>query len=224
MSIKFLNEFLEKKYKKIGEVTRDVIACLDSCKGLSLNIKSQSGLSFELVTRPPRKVREDFRAFTRNVVAIDRVSRVTKGGKRLSFRALIVYGDEMGSVSVGVASALVVYDAIQKAQAVAKKEVVRVPVTSSYSIPHSVIGKFGAAKVLLLPSAPGSGVIAGSSIRVVLELAGIKNILSKRVGSSSLINNARATIHGLTQLKSYSSFVAEPGSVYEKDITISSNI
>jgi len=201
---------LEKKYKKIGKIDRNIVSYINTYKGLSLNIKSQSDLPLELIRNvpvPPRKVREDFRAFTRNVVAIDRVSRVTKGGKRLSFRALVVYGDKGGSVSVGVASALVVYDAIQKAQAAAKKEIIKVPVTNSYSIPHSVIGKFGAAKVLLLPSAPGSGVIAGSSIRVVLEFAGIKNILSKRVGSSSLINNARATIHGLMQLKSYASFV-----------------
>merc|ERR1712087_1055666 len=100
---------------------------------------------------------------------------------------------------------LVLHDAIQKAQAAAKKKIVEVPVTSSYSIPHSVIGKFGAAKVLLLPSAPGSGVIAGSSIRVVLELAGIKNILSKQLGSGNLLNNARATIDSLSTLKSYNS-------------------
>jgi len=202
---------LKKKYRKIGEITGNTISYLNTYRGLSSNIKSQSDSHFQLmgdVPRriPPRKVRQDFRAFTRSVVAVDRVYRVTKGGKRLSFRALVVYGDKRGSVSVGVASALVVYDAIQKAQAVAKKEIVRVPVTSSYSIPHSVVGKYGAAKVLLLPSAPGSGVIAGSSIRTVLEFAGIKNILSKRVGSNSLINNARATLHGLTQLKSYASF------------------
>ena len=201
---------LKKKYKKIGKIDRNIVSYINTYKGLSLNIKSQSDLPLELIRNipiPPRKVRKDFRTFTRNVVTIDRVSRVTKGGKRLSFRALIVYGNKRGSVSVGVANALVAYNAIQKAQAVAKKKIIKVPVTNSYSIPHPVIGKFGAAKVLLLPSAPGSGVIAGSSIRIVLEFAGIKNILSKRVGSSSLINNARATIHGLMQLKSYASFI-----------------
>lgn len=150
----------------------------------------------------PRRRRRQYRpTFTRNVVTVDRVSRVTKGGKRLGFRALIVVGDKVGCVGIGVASARDSYDAIQKGDARARRQLCNILMTSSFSIPHAVCGKFGAAKVLLRPSAPGSGVIAGSSIKFVLELAGIQNILSKRLGSSSLINNARATLDALSRLK-----------------------
>lgn len=180
--------FLKKKYKT------------NSFKNRTTDIKS---VLSDRRTISPRKIRPDYKSFTRNVVAIDRVGKVTKGGKQRRYRALVVYGDKMGSVSVGVASARVVYDAIQKAQADAKKKIIKVPITSSYSIPHSITSKFGGAKVLLLPSAPGSGVIAGSSIRVVLEMAGVRNVLSKRIGSNSLVNNARATLQGLSQLKTY---------------------
>ena len=151
----------------------------------------------------PRRRRRQYRPsfFTRSVVTVDRVYRVTKGGKRLSFRALVVVGNKTGPVGIGVASARDSYNAIQKANARARRQLINVLITSSLSIPHPIYGKFGAAKVLLRPSAPGSGVIAGSSIKFVLELAGIQNILSKRLGSSSLINNARATLNGLSKLK-----------------------
>lgn len=179
--------FLKKKYKT------------SSLKNRTTDIKSV--LSSPRI--PPREVRRDYKLFTRNVVAIDRVGKVTKGGKQRRYRALVVYGDKKGSVSVGVASARVTYSAIQKAQDDARKNIITVPITSSYSIPHSITSKFGGAKILLLPSAPGSGVIAGSSIRAVLELAGVRNVLSKRLGSNSLINNARATLQGLARLKTY---------------------
>jgi small subunit ribosomal protein S5 len=97
-----------------------------------------------------------------------------------------------------------VITAVRKGVTDGKKHVISVPLTSSNSIPHPTSGRFGAAKLVLRPSAPGSGVIAGSSIRTVLELAGIKNILSKQLGSNNLLNNARATIDGLSTLKSYS--------------------
>jgi small subunit ribosomal protein S5 len=109
----------------------------------------------------------------RDVVKVDRVSRVTKGGKRIGFRALVVVGDKTGRVGVGVASARDSYYAIEKGEARARRELLDVIMTSSGSIPHVVVGKFGAAKVLLLPAAPGCGVIAGSSIRSILEFVGI---------------------------------------------------
>jgi small subunit ribosomal protein S5 len=110
-------------------------------------------------------------------------------------------GNKSGRVGMGVAPARDSYYAIEKGEARARRELLDVTMTSSGSIPHVVVGKFGAAKVLLLPAAPGCGVIAGSSIKSILELAGIQNILSKRLGSGNLINNARATLDALARLK-----------------------
>ena len=137
------------------------------------------------------------------VVSIERVTKVVKGGKKMSFRAIIVVGNEKGKVGVGVGKAGDVLTAVRKGVTDGKKHIISVPLTSSNTIPHVTNGKFGAAKLILRPSAPGSGVIAGSSIRIVLELAGIKNILSKQLGSNNLLNNARATINGLSTLKTY---------------------
>ena len=121
----------------------------------------------------------------------------------MSFRAVVVVGNEKGKVGVGVGKAGEVIVAVRKAVTDGKKNVINVPLTSSNSIPHLTNGRFGAAKLVLRPSAPGSGVIAGGSIRTVLELAGVKNILSKQLGSNNLLNNARATINGLSTLQSY---------------------
>jgi small subunit ribosomal protein S5 len=126
-----------------------------------------------------------------------------KEGKKLSFRAVVVVGDEQGQVGVGVGKAGDVITAVRKAVTDGRKNVITVPLTSSNSIPHKIDGRFGAAKLILRPSAPGSGVIAGGSIRTVLELAGVKNILSKQLGSNNLLNNARATVNGLSNLRSY---------------------
>jgi small subunit ribosomal protein S5 len=143
------------------------------------------------------------RKWLQRVVSIDRVTKVVKGGKKMSFRATIVIGNEQGGVGVGVGKAGDVITAIKKGETDAKKHLISVPLTSSNTIPYATNGKFGAAKIFLRPSASGSGVIAGSSIRVVLELAGIKNILSKQLGSNNLLNNARATVNGLSSLRSY---------------------
>ena len=137
------------------------------------------------------------------VVAVQRVTKVVKGGKKMSFRAVVVVGNEKGKVGVGVGKAGEVIVAVRKAVTDGKKNVINVPLTNSNSIPHLTKGRFGAAKLVLRPSAPGSGVIAGGSIRTVLELAGVKNILSKQLGSNNLLNNARATINSLSTLQSY---------------------
>ena len=137
------------------------------------------------------------------VVAIQRVTKVVKGGKKMSFRAVIVVGNEQGKVGVGIGKASDVITAVKKGVTDGKKHVITVPLTSANSIPHATTGRFCAAKLILRPSAPGGGVIAGGSTRVVLELAGIKNILSKQLGSNNLLNNARATIEGLSSLRSY---------------------
>lgn len=137
------------------------------------------------------------------VVSIQRVTKVVKGGKKMSFRAVVVIGNEQGKVGVGVGKAGDVITAVRKGVTDGKKNIISVPLTSSDSIPHPTSARFGAAKLVLRPSAPGSGVIAGSSIRTVLELAGVKNILSKQLGSNNLLNNARATVQGLSTLRSF---------------------
>lgn len=138
------------------------------------------------------------------VVAVQRVTKVVKGGRVLSFRSIVVIGNRQGAVGVGMGKAKDVMTAVKRGNFNGKRSRIFIPITGSQSIPHSVNGYFGAAKLILRPSAPGSGVIAGSSIRVVLELGGIKNILSKQLGSSNLLNNAKATINGLCSLRSYS--------------------
>jgi small subunit ribosomal protein S5 len=152
----------------------------------------------------PKKGYKTKSEWSERVVSIQRVTKVVKGGKKMSFRATIVVGNEQGKVGVGVGKAGDVITAVRKAVTDGKKNIISVPLTSSNSIPHPINGRFGAAKLVLRPSAPGSGVIAGSSIRTVLELAGVKNILSKQLGSNNLLNNARATINGLSLLRSYS--------------------
>ena len=134
------------------------------------------------------------------VVQVRRVTKVVKGGKKLSFRAVIVIGNQMGSVGVGVGKAGDVIGAVKKAVSDGKKNLCSVPLTKSQSIPHLTTGVAGAAKVIMRPSAAGSGVIAGSSTRTVLELAGIRNILAKRLGYHNPLNNARATVCALDQL------------------------
>ena len=151
------------------------------------------------------KARDTKVEWSERVVSIQRVTKVVKGGKKLSFRAVVVVGDEKGKVGVGVGKAGDVITAVKKGVTDGKKNVIQVPLTSSDSIPHAINGRSGAANLVLRPSAPGSGVIAGGSVRTVLELAGVKNILSKQLGSNNLLNNARATIHGLSCLKSYNS-------------------
>lgn len=134
------------------------------------------------------------------LVFINRVAKVMKGGKRLSFSALVVTGDGNGHVGVGVGKAHEVPGAINKASAIAKKNLIKVPLAGT-TIPYKIRVKSGAANILLKPAAPGTGIIAGGSIRAVLEASGIKDILTKSLGSSNKINVARATILALTQLK-----------------------
>ena len=137
---------------------------------------------------------------TDKLVYINRVSKVLKGGKRLSFSALTVTGDGEGHVGIGIGKANAVPDAISKANAIARKNLVKVPLVRK-TIPHQMTVKFSAARVLLKPAAPGTGIIAGGSIRAVLELAGVKDILTKSLGSSNKVNVAKATMLALSQLK-----------------------
>nr|YP_009944645.1 ribosomal protein S5 [Osmundea sinicola]QFR99939.1 ribosomal protein S5 [Osmundea sinicola] len=138
------------------------------------------------------------------VVQVKRVTKVVKGGKKLSFRAVLVIGNENGQIGVGVGKASDVIGAVKKGVTDAKKNVINIPLTKYYSIPHPISGISGAAKIILRPSATGSGVIAGGSTRIVLELAGIKNILAKQLGSNNNLNNARATLNALSNLRTFS--------------------
>ena len=138
--------------------------------------------------------------FVERLIKISRVSKVTKGGKKLSFRAVVVIGDENGKVGVGVAKADDVVNAFKKAKADGHKNLIELPITKSLSIPHNVVGNFGACKVIMRPSIEGSGVIAGGAVRIVLEVAGVKNVIAKQLGSNNLLNNARASICALQNL------------------------
>jgi len=140
--------------------------------------------------------------FTEKLVSLDRVTKVVKGGKNMHFRALVVVGDGKGHVGVGLGKAREVPEAIRKAGVSAKRNVISV-VFKDKTIPHESFSKFGAARVLLKPASPGTGVIAGGGVRAVVEAAGVRDILTKSLGCSNPVNVTRATILALGNLRDF---------------------
>jgi small subunit ribosomal protein S5 len=145
---------------------------------------------------------------TEKLISVNRVAKVVKGGKHLRFSALVAVGDGKGRVGIGMGKANEVSLAIQKAGAVAKKKMVRVPLVGT-TIPHETVMKYGAARVMLKPAVPGTGVIAGGSMRAVLEVAGVKDILTKCLGTTNSVNVVKATMKALTELREPEKVLAE---------------
>ncbi len=152
------------------------------------------------MAQPQARIDTSELTLNEKLVSVNRVAKVIKGGKRLSFSALVVTGDGAGHVGVGIGKSNEVPGAISKGGAMAKKNLIKVPLVNA-TIPHEITMKYGAAEVFLKPAAPGTGVIAGSSARAVLEAAGVRDILSKSKGSANRTNLARATMLALSSLK-----------------------
>lgn len=157
--------------------------------------------------------------YDERMVHIDRVARVVKGGRRFRFRALVIVGDHKGSIGVGVSKGQDVTTAITKATDVAKKNIIKVALYKD-TIPHEADGRVSGARIMLKPASAGTGLIAGGVVRIILEVAGIKNALSKSLGSSNKINIAYATVEALASIQPASKWISNKSNVTSKNSTI----
>ena len=213
MEEKETNEQLEQEVAEV--TTAEVVESTDvAVEDQDESSKTQKAGRGKKERSKRRKVETTVQApvseWKEQVVQIRRVTKVVKGGKKLSFRAIVVVGNQKGQVGVGCAKASEVIIAIQKAVADGRKNLITVPLFKS-TIPHPITGRSGAGSVMLRPASKGTGVIAGGAVRAVLELAGIENILSKSLGSKSPLNAANATMDALKSLKPFNEVAKKRG-------------
>ncbi|KAM0847365.1 hypothetical protein ACQ4PT_055069 [Festuca glaucescens] len=197
------------------ESPEDVAAAYEALYGPAFSGESLMGNNvFEVKVVDPVDMDRDQRPnddFSERVVQVSRVTKVVKGGRQLSYRALVIVGDMKGHVGVGVGKAKEVSEAITKAAMNGRRNLVTVPLTKYCTFPHRAEANYGAATVLLRPACPGSGVTAGGAVRVVLEMAGVENALGKQLRSKNLLNNARATVKATQMMRQFSEVAAERG-------------
>lgn len=200
----------EKKEVKVVETSQE--AATETVEDITAEVatekpaKKSRGRKKKIETKEEKPASE----WSEQVVQISRVTKVVKGGKKLSFRAIVVVGNKKGQVGVGCAKASEVIIAIQKAITDGRKNLITVPIFKT-TIPHPITGRSGAGAVMLRPASQGTGIIAGGSVRSVLELAGIENILSKSLGSNSPLNAANATLEALKSLTPFSEVAKKRG-------------
>lgn len=190
------NEKVQKEEVAISSEVEEIVMEAES-KGKSRKNRENKGRNRR---RNEDKEEAPQSEWQERVIQIRRVTKVVKGGKKLSFRAIVIVGNQKGQVGVGCAKASEVIIAIQKAVADGRKNLINVPIFNT-TIPHPIVGRSGAGSVMLRPASEGTGVIAGGAVRAVLELAGIENILSKSLGSKSPLNAANATMNALKSLR-----------------------
>ncbi len=197
-------EVTETQEEAVSEAVEETVeeAAVEQAEEVAPVKKLRARKKSERKPRKEQKSDAPSSDWTERVVQISRVTKVVKGGKKLSFRAVVIAGDQKGHVGVGCGKSSEVIGAIQKAVVDARKNSIEVPIFNT-TIPHISTGRSGAGSVVLKPASKGTGVIAGGAVRSVLELAGIENILSKSLGSKSPLNAARATMNALQSMKTF---------------------
>ena len=201
--IKDTIEAVEADNKEIKEEAAETVETAEAVEVTTLKPQRKQSRRRKIETTEP--VESEWKE---QVVQIRRVTKVVKGGKKLSFRAIVIVGNKKVQVGMGVAKAAEVIVAIQKAIADGRKNLITVPIFKT-TIPHMITGKSGAGSVVLKPASQGTGVIAGGAVRAVLELSGIENILSKSLGSKSPLNAANATLNALKELRTFKDVAAQ---------------